>query len=642
MKYRAEIDGLRAIAVVPVVLFHTGIEAFSAGFVGVDIFFVISGYLITSLILKDLETGDFRLTEFYERRARRILPALVFVSLFCIPMAWIWLLPNQFKDFSESLISVALFASNFYFWSDIGYFSSAAEELPLLHTWSLAVEEQFYIFFPLMLMATWRFGLRPVFWIIAALSAASIVWCLWIAEVDAAANFYLLPSRMWELFAGAMVACATARSDRKDHNGLAFLGLVFVALSLIISDKNQAWPGVITLLPVIGVVLIIFYGGQETFTGRLLATKPLVAIGLISYSTYLWHQPLYAFARISGENLPDPRLLLSLGAFSFGLGFLTWRFVERPFRQRSFLSRRTVIALSGSALALVALLGGIGVVQEGFPKARFSTDQLAIIEVGEERALKHDRLGLEAVAPNWIVLGDSHVNALLDALDDLFRAKGEAAIVHTVNGCPPALDLWRHDLNYGMRCHEKYKTALDILKSRRIENVFINARFSLYLNSTRFDNGLGGVELGGTPEVIYDHIDHKNTVRAFEHRSHAVETQMIEYARALSDLGLNIFVLTSIPEIGWDVPRKALHRKPDEAEVRIPRATYDARNTRASGYFDRLRTIPRVTLIDAAEALCDAQYCEATQNGLPLYFDTNHPNVLGAERLIKHLAPRLR
>ena len=206
MKLRPEIDGLRAVAVVPVILFHAGVTQFSGGFVGVDIFFVVSGYLITSILIEDIETGRFSISHFYERRARRILPALSFVVLVCLPFAWFLLLPDQLHDFSKSLIAVNLFLSNFYFWSESGYFDTSAEETPLLHTWSLAFEEQYYLLFPVLLLVFWRLGRQKVFWLIAALALSSLILSEWGWRKHPDANFYLLPSRAWELLSGSMAA----------------------------------------------------------------------------------------------------------------------------------------------------------------------------------------------------------------------------------------------------------------------------------------------------------------------------------------------------------------------------------------------------------------------------------------------------
>ena len=232
MKYRPEIDGLRALAVIPVILFHSGFEIFKGGFVGVDIFFVISGYLITTILIEEIENNRFSIINFYERRARRILPALYFIMLVCIPFAWIWMLPSQIKDFSLSLIAVSFFTSNFLFWRESGYFEALADEKPLLHTWSLAVEEQFYLFFPIFLIVLWRFGKNKVFWIIIFMTFISLVLSEWGWRNKPIANFYLPPTRVWELFSGAIIAFIIQKKGIQKNNFLALIGLFTIIFSI--------------------------------------------------------------------------------------------------------------------------------------------------------------------------------------------------------------------------------------------------------------------------------------------------------------------------------------------------------------------------------------------------------------------------
>ncbi len=298
MKYRAEIDGLRALAVVPVILFHAGFEVFSGGFVGVDVFFVISGYLITTILIEDMENDRFSIINFYERRARRILPALFFVMLVCLPFAWMWMLPDRMKDFSQSIVAVNLFASNILFWLESGYFGAASENKPLLHTWSLAVEEQYYVLFPIFLFVAWRFGKNRVFWMIIVFAAISLALSEWAWRNEPSANFYLAPTRAWELLAGSIAAFVAHKSGVKANNALSLLGLAAILFAIFAYDKNTPFPSVYALVPVVGVVLLVLFSGKETLTAKLLSTKLFVGIGLISYSAYLWHQPIFAFIRV--------------------------------------------------------------------------------------------------------------------------------------------------------------------------------------------------------------------------------------------------------------------------------------------------------------------------------------------------------
>ena len=298
MRYRAEIDGLRAFAVIPVILFHAGFSSFSGGFVGVDVFFVISGYLITSIIVLDLQQGKFSVLNFYERRARRILPALFCVLISCLPLAWLVLYPRDLKEFSDSLIAVAVFASNIYFWRSSSYFDTASELKPLLHTWSLAVEEQYYTIVPIILIIAWRCGRR---WIGLGLAIAvlSLLMAQWGSHNAPSLTFYLLPTRFWELLLGAAVAYYfTSMRPGEEINARlrqvgSAIGLCCIMYSIVFFDKQTPFPSFYTLIPTVGAVLIISYANNQTLVGRLLSNKLMVGIGLISYSAYLWHQPIF-------------------------------------------------------------------------------------------------------------------------------------------------------------------------------------------------------------------------------------------------------------------------------------------------------------------------------------------------------------
>ena len=356
MQYRPEIDGLRAVAVVPVVLFHAGFQAFAGGYVGVDVFFVISGYLITWILITDLEKDRFSIAEFYERRARRILPALFFMMACCLPFAWAWMLPSEFKEFSQALIAVSLFVSNILFWRKTDYFAPAAEENPLLHTWSLAVEEQFYIVFPLLLLALWRFGRNPVMWAIILLSLGSLALSEWGWRNAPAPNFYLIVTRAWELGAGAICAFMLRGRPVQENAILSSLGLGLIVFAVVAYDGDTPFPSLYALAPVGGAALVILFSGPDTPVGRLLSQRAFVGIGLVSYSVYLWHQPLFAFTRIRFGYLEDG-MMLALAAASLGLGWLSWRFVERPFRKGGGVLPRQAGVFTASAAGIAAFLG---------------------------------------------------------------------------------------------------------------------------------------------------------------------------------------------------------------------------------------------------------------------------------------------
>lgn len=375
MEYRREIDGLRAVAVMPVVFFHAGFDAFSGGFVGVDVFFVISGYLITSILVDELSRDSFSIVRFYERRARRILPALVFVMLCCIPFAWFWMLPDSLLEFGNSLGAVSLFVSNFLFWQEIGYFAAAAEEKPLLHTWSLAVEEQYYLLYPLLLAVVWRWKRQ---WLVGTLVVGA-VGSLILAELGTRyrpdAAYYLAPFRAWELLVGSLIACWHARegTEIRGSEWGASLGVIALLLAIVLYDRQTPFPGLYALLPVLGTALVIHCATTTTTVGRWLGVPLLVGIGLISYSVYLWHQPLYAFARIRSLGPPSDALFALLAGLSMLLGWLSWRFVEKPFRHRAGFSRRAIFGMSGFAILVALGLALLIHVSDGVPN-RFKSD----------------------------------------------------------------------------------------------------------------------------------------------------------------------------------------------------------------------------------------------------------------------------
>ena len=499
MKYRPEIDGLRALAVVPVILFHAGFELFRGGFVGVDVFFVISGYLITTILVEDIENERFSIANFYERRARRILPALFFVMIVCIPFAWIWMLPSQMEDFSQSLVAVSLFSSNILFLRESGYFDAAAGEKPLLHTWSLAVEEQYYVLFPIFLILVWRFGKSRVFWMIVVMAAISLLLSEWAWRNEPNANHYLTPTRAWELLAGSIAAFVVQKQGVKSNNGLALLGLGGVGFSIFFYSESTPFPSVYALVPVLGVVLLILYADKETFAAKILSTKVFVSVGLISYSAYLWHQPLFAFARIKLITEPSDFLLTALALSSLLLAYLSWRFVEAPFRKRNRISRRTIFFLSIIGLAAFSAFGLYGYVTSGFERHRsylpFIAAESSVREVQDERLAairsgicQFNRMGeftqIDEFLENWnctdddeglkptgiIITGDSHsadkaVSLRLNGFDT-FQISGAA--------CQLSEEYVSRDRGF---CKKILRQAHSLARENEIRAIFLSNRF---------------------------------------------------------------------------------------------------------------------------------------------------------------------
>lgn len=351
MNYRREIDGLRALAVLPVILFHAGFESFSGGFVGVDVFFVISGYLITTIILAELQQGDFSIVNFYERRARRILPSLFLVMAASLVAGYFTLMPDEFKNLGQSLVATSLFSNNILLAVTSGYWDLASEFKPLLHTWSLGVEEQYYVIVPILLLLAWRCCKEKIALLLTVLLVGSFIFAEWFITVSSKLAFYILPARAWEIAIGALAATALRSNPEvaanfRTANVLSLVGLILVVVPVFVFDKTIPSPGWYLLVPTTGAVLIIMFSVEGSVSHLLLGHRIAVFIGLLSYSLYLWHQPIFAFLRICFVEKPS-QFWFSISIIPvFVLSYLSWRFIETFFRDRRAIKRKSVFLFS--------------------------------------------------------------------------------------------------------------------------------------------------------------------------------------------------------------------------------------------------------------------------------------------------------
>lgn len=369
--YRKDIDGLRAVAIVPVVLYHAGLSALGGGFIGVDVFFVISGYLITSILADDIRRGEVSILGFYERRARRIFPALFVMLLVSIVVSAAILLPFDLRAFSRSVIATVSFTSNILFHLESGYFAAPSELKPLLHTWSLAVEEQFYILFPILLYLLSKTGRRTRNAVLVAIAALSFAVNLWGVRPHPSATFYLLPARAWELLLGSLLALniLPAPAGRGLREIAAALGLGLIGTSVLALSAADPFPGWNAALPCIGAALIIWAGiGGDSLGGRLLGLQPLVFIGRISYSLYLWHWPIIVFVKYATNRPLSPAEAGMAVAASLVAATLSWRFIEQPFRGKGRFTRRGIFTASAVAAALLLSVGAVGYGTKGWPQ----------------------------------------------------------------------------------------------------------------------------------------------------------------------------------------------------------------------------------------------------------------------------------
>lgn len=445
MKYRGEIDGLRALAVMPVIVFHADKQLLSGGFIGVDIFFAISGFLIASLIFTEKEQGRFSIGDFYIRRARRILPPLFVVLISTAPLVWLWMMPDHFDTYLKALVSIPIFATNFLFWQESGYFNPFNELNPLLHTWTLAVEEQFYLIFPIATLLLWRFT-RTLF--VLALTVAlliSLALADYASHHHPVAGFYLIATRAWELLAGCVAAAFFYNRQAFANNTVSVIGFCLVVVSFIVFDENTRWPSVYTLIPIGGTLMVICCSGAGTLVHRLLTLAPIILLGQLSYSLYLWHQPLFAFARLKNVAEPSHATYFLLALLALGLAYLTWRLVETPIRRKPYriftpriiVGGATAVSVLVIAVASGAYISGLRPASAILSPPNFdyaillqSTRPCNVKQAfGGEPSLAGcvfgDPKGDRVVA----IYGDSHADDLALYMSQEFRSKGTKGVL---------------------------------------------------------------------------------------------------------------------------------------------------------------------------------------------------------------------
>lgn len=655
MQYRREIDGLRAIAVLPVILFHAGFTIFSGGFVGVDVFFVISGYLITSILIAELERDEFSIVRFYERRARRILPALFFVMLACLPFAYWWMLPDQLVDFGQSLVAVMFFASNILFWRETGYFESAAELKPLLHTWSLAVEEQYYLLFPLFLAFMWRFGRSRAVWGVVGIAVVSLLLSEWGWRNKPVANFFLSPTRAWELFAGSLCAFVPLRAPRRYANGLSALGLVLIVGAIFVYDGLTPFPSLYSLAPVMGTVLIILFARQGTWVAWLLSLRGFVGVGLISYSAYLWHQPLFAFARLRSLFEPSHTLMGSLAAASLILAWVSWRWVEQPFRKkpRSMLAdRRSLFGASALGGAVFVVIGVIAQLGQGFD-GRFDQKVLGnmYLRLGDTSGC-HNALGVAEIQsgadcrvgalngmPRLAVIGDSHASRITDALSEQLTTRDLAAVAFNGSWCAP-LRNFATDAPEKNTCLPKVSAQLDqILERPELKQVVLFAQWAHYIKGRRWpETTAAAYTFSENGPLDFAQARVADNAEAFEA---ALNRTLAELHRA----GKQITIILPTPEYEFyvnDALVRALHFGVDVDTLRLPVAAYDDRNAQARDILLRVGAQYQAGFVDPKGLFCDDETCAvAGKNRESLYEDSNHLSFHGSERVVARLLEQL-
>lgn len=644
MKYRAEIDGLRAMAVLPVILFHAGFEWFVGGFVGVDVFFVISGYLITTIIISEMAEGKFSIINFYERRARRILPALFFVIAACLPLAWFWLTPNDLKDFGQSLIAVSIFSSNIFFWLESGYFDTAAELKPLLHSWSLAVEEQYYILFPVFLMLTWRLGIKTILILLSIVFLISLGVAVWGTQYAThpqiiSGAFFLLPTRVWELLIGVFAAIYLKYNTHlKSHTVnqvLSLLGFVMIVYSIIAFDKTTPFPSLFTLIPVIGTALLIICAVPKTLIHKLLSLKCIVGIGLISYSAYLWHQPLMVFARHRLLGEVSELILISLCLVSIVMAWFSWKFVELPFRNNKIITRNKMLLFSMAGIVMFNFLGLSMYLKNGyedrvnFKEELTNTITRPLLDNCFRTPFNHSAeewgciLGRDEGEINYILFGDSHSISLKKLIDDRAKQKRIKVFYTGSAGCLPFIGIYpkRND-QYKNNCNLLNERVFQLAKNTNIKGIILSARWSYY---THGDYDFSGAQL------ISDNAKGPFTLQ------HSIDTFSNAFdvtIKRFNSIRVPIHLITQPP-----------HQKysPESVYFSIAKGigTLESMSVKRSD-FEKLNEIPinvffgqenDINIYDITDIFCDEFLCLIGEQGRSFYYDDDHLSTYGALKL---------
>jgi peptidoglycan/LPS O-acetylase OafA/YrhL len=608
-RYRPDIDGLRAIAVLAVVFYHAGTPFVPGGFVGVDIFFVISGFVIATSLKRDLDEGRFSIGAFYERRVRRIFPALLLVFAVSFVVARILLLPDAFTGFAASLFSASAFYSNVYFWRASGYFDTSAHLLPLLHTWSLAVEEQFYILMPLAIFVIHRFGRSRWTLFLLPIAMASLLLSAYAVETAPKANFFLLPTRAWELLAGVLAALSTLPAlTRRFAEIAAATGLALIAYALVFYSETTPFPGPSALAPCLGSLLLIVAGSNnQTVVNRQLSFRPLVAVGLISYSLYLVHWPIFVFARYA--TLRNPTLAESAGliAVSVMAAAVSWRFVEQPFRYPKPGTGRSIALGSAAAAMAAALLAGlIGPKLNGIPPVSMPAVQTAdatdIWKSGQcflIDDLNPARWDIAACtrttgkSRNLLLWGDSFAAHYTPGLLANAKVARVNVIQYTAAGCPPVLSYYSYARP---GCQTFNRFALELIKRQNIGVVVLAARWT-------------DIQQRGLDSI----------------RSTLV---------ALEATGVQVFLIGQSTEFLTDVNVIAARNSGNRQHAQSWQIAFDARINRAlKGYAGQ------ATFIDPLDFLCHGDECPYAIDGKFLYYDYGHFTPFGSARAVAAYFP---
>ena len=606
--YQPHIDGLRAIAVTFVILYHAGVDFFSGGYVGVDVFFVISGYLIISMIHQDLLKGRFSFKVFIAKRIRRLFPNLLLTVLVTFLIGWVLLDTNALRELSQSIVATSLFSSNIFFQLKSGYFDVGADLKPLLHTWSLSVEEQFYIIFPLILYIFFKFGIQhaanKIRYLLFIVILSSFILNLYLTTEAPTVAFYFTLSRAWEFAIGGLIGILPKpKMQNKTKNVVSFLGFMFIVTCLFIFDETTKFPGVLVILPVLGSFLLIRYGQNEGLLNKFLTSTPLVNLGKLSYSLYLWHFPIFVYLRIiQGGDIDALYVCLAI-ILTILMGYSAYALVEKPFRRIKIINCYSWIGFASILSFFSLCIGLVGHFYNGFQNLRYDERHLTIIRTMEASPLRqtcHTAIGteIEGIEPcvyldgpsNIAMLGNSHGVELAYAISKDLASQNLGGLAHyTVSACPPS-----YKIKNSTYCEKWHNFAIEhILKDPAIKVVVMS-----YANNT------------------------------------STEEQWVAYVSAIEaflDVGKKIVLVKQVPYL-----------------TRHPESTYLIENTTSCSIIDQklsewrlnyaeqnkryaqLELDENVLIYDPSNRFCENNMCLAMQDCEFLYYDKGHMSIAGA------------
>ena len=633
MQYRADIDGMRALAVLAVVGFHAFPEYIPGGFIGVDIFFVLSGYLISSILFSELGSGHFSILHFYARRIRRIFPALLLVMAAVYIFGWFALWAHEYKDLGKHLSAASIFIANLVYWKETGYFDTAAEYKPLIHLWSLGVEEQFYIVWPVMLWVAAK--IRRGFWWILTLSiAASFCFNLWlvIAAQDLATAFFSPASRFWELGFGGLLAyfvygtkSTHTFSNQQIANLLSWAGLVLMALGIFLINKSTPFPGYWALLPVLSALFLLAAGPQGYVNKKLLSQKLMVGMGLISYPLYLWHWPILSFLQIMESGTPPLELRIGALLISLLLATLTYQLIEKPIRAPGYYRTKIALLILG-----MAIMGSVGL-------NAFTRDGLGFranirnYEAQRDHLFYSQDFGRPENA-SIVLIGDSHGEHLMTGLRKMY---GDQVANYSAVGCIPFEGVDRYDNRFKPGgCLKAMDEAFTyITNNKKVEYIIMSAMGPTYLTNTEFKD-TNKARITGQKVTYRGHPEMTDAYQIYQ-------TAMTQTLTKLDQLGKKVIFMVDVPELGFH-PKSCMETRPFVffSHVRencaVPRSEYEDRTEKYKALvLETAKPFKNVTVVDPSSVFCDANWCWAQKDGVFLYRDADHLSNSGSEVIAK-------